>query len=200
MAPLVLFYYWRRWRRWPRYCRSIVENASRRRGGWVLCQYFLVGQKVMTDKEKIIHEALRQTELWLEDQQAVVTAAEQRAFQFAGYCVLTATLGAGFARDLPHPESMYMAAVGLVFSAAWAVYTGIQKRFYHRGHLWREWAGHVADGDTFIHVLVSQAKENDDRINYNLRCLEAGVTHYRLSFLLAVFSVSIFMLGQFLAS
>ena len=152
----------------------------------------------MTDKEQIIREALRQTELWLEDQQAVVTAAEQRAFQFAGYCVLIATLGTSFAQDVPHPATMYIGAIGLVLSAAWAVYTGIQKSFYHRGHFWRDWVGHISDGDTITHALSEQAKENDARIDYNLKCLEAGAAHYRLSFMLAALSISIFVFGQFL--
>ncbi|MDZ7909734.1 MAG: hypothetical protein U5N10_16985 [Gemmobacter sp.] len=154
----------------------------------------------MDNKHKIILEALRQTELWLEDQQAVVTACEQRAFQFSAACVLIATFGVSFASDLPNPFAMYLGAAGLVISAIWSLYSALPRHFYNRGHLWENWCGHVHDNDSIWEVLVSQAEENDVRINYNIKSLEESAVHFKVSFMFSLVSISVFALGQLFAS
>jgi len=153
----------------------------------------------MDNKQKIIAEALRQTELWLEDQQAVATACEQRAFQFSGHCVLIATFGVSFAGKLANPFAMYLGAIGLVFAAIWSLASAQLGNFHNRGHRWTDWQGHVLENDNFWEVLVTQAEENTDRINFNEGRLERSAVHFRVSFMFALLSIVVFALGQLFA-
>ncbi|MFO1203891.1 MAG: hypothetical protein U1E58_14770 [Tabrizicola sp.] len=145
---------------------------------------------------QIICEGLRQTELQLEDLQSIATSSEARAFQFAGYCVLIATFASPFAEKLPNPLAFYLCAAGLMFSAVWAIYSVIPRRFHIRGHRWEDWKDHIPDNDSLVAVLISQADENDARIKFNYEVLEQSAMHFRVSFCFALVSVSIFSIGQ----
>jgi hypothetical protein len=148
------------------------------------------------NQKKIVCEALRQTELHIEDLQALATVAETRAFQFSSSCVLIATLGIALAQAALSPFAVYVSAAGLISSAFWALWSTLPRKFHIRGHRWIYWVEHVSDDDDFEVVLISQAEENDERIKYNFSRLEESAFHFRISLRIAFASIVLFILGQ----
>ena len=151
------------------------------------------------NQQKIIEEALRQTELQLEDLQAIATAAEARAFQFSSTTVLVATLATAFAERLPSPNGVYLGAVGLIAASSWAIFSVLPRTFHIRGLRWSEWKPHVTDNDEHGQVLESQAAENDQRIQFNFQRLHESSSHFTLSFRIAFASIGVTILAQLIA-
>jgi hypothetical protein len=152
--------------------------------------------KYTSNQKLIVSEALRQTELHIEDLQALATVAETRAFHFSSSCVLIATLGVALAQVALSPFAVYVSAVGLIAAAFWALRSALPRKFHIRGHRWVHWKGHVDDDDLLQDVLISQAEENDTRIKYNFEKLEDSALHFRISLWIAFGSVAVFILGQ----
>jgi hypothetical protein len=148
------------------------------------------------NQKLIVCEALRQTELHIEDLLALATVAETRAFNFSSSCVLIATLGVALAQIALSPFAVYVAGVGLISAAFWSLWSTSPSKFQIRGHRWTYWEGHVTDNDPFEEVLISQARENDDRIELIFRKLEERATHFRISLWIAFGSIAFFVLGQ----
>lgn len=153
-----------------------------------------------TDRIEIIREALRQTEMRLEDLQTNAAAAETRAYQFCAATVLLATFATTVAERTSNPFTTNLAAIVLAFSGFLAFHSVLPRRFHVRGHYWKEWKGHLDDRDTLEVALTSQAEENDDRIRFNEKNLEKCGSEFFLSFLVAALSVAIFGLGVVLKS
>jgi hypothetical protein len=153
----------------------------------------------VTDREKIIVEALKQTELHLEDLQGVAAAAEARAFQFASMAVLVATLATALASQMPHSPSIYFGSIGLVISAFWAIFAVRPRVFHIRGHRWADWKPHVDENDKYDEVVISQAEENDERIRVNFEILKESAAHFSLSFAISFFSLLVAIIGQCVA-
>ncbi len=157
-----------------------------------------LGRMTQENKTKVILEALRHTELHLEDLQGNAASSEQRAFQFAATCILLATLIGAFASTVSFKLALIVSSSGLVVAAFWAFWSVLPRRFHIRGHRWEDWKGHVDDNDEFIDVIVSQAEENDARIKENFQKLEDSAFHFRISLWIAFLAVAVFVLGQLL--
>ena len=151
------------------------------------------------NQQLIIREALRQTELHIEDLQATATVAEARAFQFSASCVLLATLASALAQSALSPFSVYVSSCGLIAAAFWAICSALPRKFHIRGHRWELWQEHVVDDDCFDEVLISQANENDIRIRENFQKLEESAFHFLISLKIAFCSMVFFVLGQVVA-
>lgn len=130
-----------------------------------------------SNREMLVREALRQTELHLEDLLQTASAAEQRVYQLAATCVMIATVATALANEAPNAIPIYVSAAGLVVSALWAIWGTGPRLFHIRGHRWKDWKGHVEDKDTVLQVLISQAEENDKRIEENLSNLKGLGRH-----------------------
>lgn len=147
----------------------------------------------------IVMEALRQTELMLEDLQATAAAGEQRAFQFATGCLLIATLAATLADQATSSLAVYSGAAGLVGASFWSLWSVRPSHFYIRGHSWNDWKGHIDTNDLLIDVLISQAEENDLRIASNLRALTERARQFNRAMLVAAGSMFLIGFGQLVA-
>jgi hypothetical protein len=151
----------------------------------------------MHDEQKeIILQAIRQTEIRLEDLQSLATAAENRAFQFASATILLATLFTPFVDKLSNPLAAAVGIMLLIIAGGLSFFLTMPRKFHVRGHYWSEWEPHVTEKDSIESVLISQAAENDDRIRFNEKVLVVSAGAFRLSFLIALFGVTFCAFGQ----
>lgn len=150
----------------------------------------------MTDIELISKEALRQTEIHLEDFNSLATSADQRAMAFGTILTAMATLIAAFAKSLPAPLLSYVSAAALICCALVAISSSLPRSFHVRGHYWSEWKGHIEDKDKYIDVIQSQAEENDARIRCNYKLLEKSAKRYRWAYTLALWTSCFFVGSQ----
>lgn len=73
----------------------------------------------------------------------------------------------------------------------------LPKGFHVRGHYWRDWEGYIEDGDDLLSVIISQGRENNDRINTIESELSRTGERFKYLFYLVVW-ITIFVLsGQF---
>lgn len=134
----------------------------------------------------------------LEDLQMLASAAETRAFQFSGALILLATLGTSLADNFSNLITLRVSLLCVIFSAALSFISAFPRKFHIRGHYWRDWKGHVDDSDEFVATLVSQAEENDLRIDFNELALERAATNFTLGFLIALLGFGVLIFGEVL--
>ncbi|WP_170606140.1 hypothetical protein [Ruegeria arenilitoris] len=146
------------------------------------------------NKLNIAIEALRQTELQLEDINNLASNADQRAMALAGTLAAMATILATLASRTPSPFLSYVSCGGFIVASFVAASTCMPRRFHIRGHRWEGWKGHVDDNDDFLEVVISQAEENDIRISENFTKLNkaAKVTWHSFTFAFWVFCFFLF--------
>jgi hypothetical protein len=152
-----------------------------------------------SNQSEIIRDALQQTELHLADLQGAAASAEARAFNFSSSCILIATLFVAFADRLPNAPTLVLASAVLVMCSIWTLWTVLPRQSHIRGHYWTYWAGHVEDDDPLDRVRISQAEENDQRIEYNIQTLERSAKGFMQAFVAAYLAIC-FMLGGQIAS
>ena len=146
-------------------------------------------KQVHNDKLNIALEALRQTELQLEDTNSLATSADQRAMALAGTLAGVATLVGTLAIQTPSPAFALISSGGFVVCSFLAASSCMPRSFYIRGHRWRDWKGHIDEGDSYFAAISSQAEENDERIDKNFSSLKraANSTSRAFSFSFWVF-------------
>lgn len=146
------------------------------------------------DQERITCEALRQTEMQLEDLNQLATSADQRAMAFSATSGLLATLLINSAGEHLSVPWVYISCFGLVLSAMISIWSCMPRSFYIRGHTWKDWRGHIDDRDTYVLAVASQAAENDDRIQENFAALKRSGSMMKVSYFLAFYSI-LFLIG-----
>jgi hypothetical protein len=153
----------------------------------------------MTTKEKVAIEALRHTELRLEDLEKYAAGADRRALAFSAALAALASATLAYSQSAYNPTACVLSAMALIACATAAVWTALPRSFHTRGHYWRDWKGHIDDNDSFFDVIASQASENDDRILENEAVLENSANNFRRTFYIA-FWILMFNLGAQLGS
>lgn len=148
------------------------------------------------NQNKIAIEALRHTELRLESLNGLAVLAETKAMQFATIITAFTTILAINANNFPNAEMTYISAVLLIIVALISIRTALPKNFHITGHYWREWKPHVTDNDDFVSVLISQAEENDTRIDYNEKKLSEIAENFKKSFICLILVLSFFAGSQ----
>lgn len=146
------------------------------------------------NRSAVIREALRHTEMWLEDLEKHAASAELRTISFSATTTAIATLLVVLAANHANPGVILIGATGCVIATVIALIGALPRLFHIRGHKWEDWKDHVTDGDTLDDVLISQAEENDDRISQNTRQLESAARSLRGAFALFFFSIC-FIIG-----
>lgn len=145
---------------------------------------------------QIAKEALRQTELRLEDTQKNAGVAETRASHLATVNLVLATLLVTLSKELSFELPAFISAIVLVISAFIAVGSVMPRKFHSRGHFWREWSPHIDDRDTLFQAISSQAAENDTRIADNERSLETSASLFRVALRCTLGAVTFFVASQ----
>ena len=148
------------------------------------------------NKLNIASEALRQTELHLEDFNSLASNADQRAMALAGTLAAIATILATLAPSTPSPFLSYLSCVGFVLASFMAASSCMPRDFHVRGHRWADWEGHLTDDDNFVDVIASQAKENDDRIKDNFDVLKSAGDAIKRAFIFAFWVFCFFLFSQ----
>ena len=80
---------------------------------------------------------------------------------------VSAAISALFASNasaFPSPAIVLIASAGMLLVAFRSIWILKPRPVDIKGHTWDGWRGHYEDYDDFCDVLVSQARENDDRI------------------------------------
>lgn len=137
----------------------------------------------------VVSEALRHTEMRLEDLEKFATSAERRIAGFATVSIALAATTFLYLERMPSFLCGLLSGIVIVFAVINSV-SAIQPALFHtRGHFWRDWKGHLQDSDLFLDVLISQASENDARIEANEIHLDRMAKKTKLSFFMLVYSV-----------
>lgn len=148
-------------------------------------------------KLEFYREALRQTELRLDDMSSLADNADRRAMAFAASFAGLAFALLSFLSQLPNMFVGLLTVVALVICALRSVSSCLPRDFHIRGTMCRKWEEHLEDNDINLDSISAQARENDQRLKFNeIRLDEAGqkVTQ---SFRWAVYSLWFFAGGQF---
>ncbi|WP_170414747.1 hypothetical protein [Ruegeria atlantica] len=148
------------------------------------------------NKLNIALEALRQTELHLEDFNNLASNADQRAMALAGTLAAIAAILATLSPSAPSPFLSYVSCGGFVVASFMAASSCMPRNFHVRGHRWEDWEGHLTDNDNFIDAVASQAKENDGRIKDNFDDLKSAGDATRRSFIFAFWVFCFFLFSQ----
>jgi hypothetical protein len=148
------------------------------------------------NQNSIALEALRHTEMRLESLNGLAVLAETKAMQFATIVTAFTTILAINAKNFPNPAMTYFSAALLIGVALLSMKTAFPKNFHITGHYWREWESHFADNDEFVSVVISQAKENDLRIDYNEQKLEEIADNFKFAFRMLIFAIIFFTCSQ----
>ncbi|MGR3635118.1 MAG: hypothetical protein ACU0BK_04245 [Shimia sp.] len=130
----------------------------------------------------IAQEALRQSELMIEDTNHLATSADQRAMALAATLATVASLLVALGGATPAPFFAYLSSAGFIVASFMAASSCMPRDFHIRGHWFRDWKGHIDDNDRLIDALSSQAKENDDRIDKNYAALKVAGKSTRRAF------------------
>ncbi len=141
------------------------------------------------NRTKVVSEALRHTEMRLQDLEAFASNADRRATAFAATSAAVAAILIANASRATWPIAFYAVASALIFSGILATWSQMPRKFEVRGHFWRDWAGHVETDDSLVDVLISQAKENDVRIDLNEKALVKSARIIKWAFYLFVSSL-----------
>jgi len=119
------------------------------------------------DNMSIAKEALRQTELRLEDLEKFAAASDRRA------TATTAIFSTASGVALLNLEQLGVfwldKAPGVMFAvcAFLSAQSAVPRSYHSRGHFFADWEGHITENDSYYEAVVSQAKENDQRIIFN---------------------------------
>ncbi|MEP4196952.1 MAG: hypothetical protein ABJL99_15100 [Aliishimia sp.] len=148
----------------------------------------------------IAKEALRQTEIRLEDMNGIASSADRRAMALASFYAALATFLATFAANFAIIWVVYACSVGFAVSAALAIKSCMPRNFHVRGHYWHEWVGHISDCESYFDAIKSQAKENDDRIDKNDATLKSSGENVILSYKCAGLSFLVLIISQILVA
>ncbi|CUH77275.1 hypothetical protein TRM7557_01292 [Tritonibacter multivorans] len=147
-------------------------------------------------KLKIACEALRQTELQLEDFISLANNSDQRAMAMAAANIGLATVVVTLSGICPSPPVAFLSCVGFVFCFVLSVKSGSPRRFYVRGHNWKDWVGHIDENDTFYDAISSQAEENDYRIEQNLKDMANLARTQKQALTFSAYCLVFFVFGQ----
>ncbi|MCO6381329.1 hypothetical protein [Oceanicola sp. 502str15] len=148
------------------------------------------------NKERIAIEALRQTETYLEELNDIAASADARAMAFTGFAGVMATLFLTLAPDAPSPVFAYIGAISVILGGIKTASSGSPRGFYSAGAFYADWEEHIADDDAFLEVIISQAKENDERIEHNNGLLEERASSFQSGVTLVIFATLVTMLIQ----
>ncbi len=148
------------------------------------------------DSLLILKEALRHTEMRLEDLEKNATSAERRLGWFTTAAAALASVTFLYAHDMPTPAIAVISGLGLTTSAVLAIWIALPRNFHVRGHFWRDWKGHIDDGDILAYALEAQANENDARLINNESELARMAKNFRHCFNLLFWSVCLNLGGQ----
>ncbi|WP_165929249.1 hypothetical protein [Shimia isoporae] len=121
----------------------------------------------------------------IEDTNHLATSADQRAMALAGTLAAVSSLLVTLGGTAPAPTFAYISAGGFVAASFMAAASCLPRDFHIRGHWWRDWEGHIDDGDELFLALSSQAQENDLRIDENYRALKKAGASMKRAFVFA---------------
>lgn len=144
----------------------------------------------------IVLEGLRQTELNLEDLNGLANNSDTRAMALAGATAAIATALVALPALANLPAISVITSGVLLVSALVAVQSAMPRSFHIRGHRWADWKGHIADGDSFIEALKSQAAENDARILFNFKALNTSARLQKRSNTITFLGLSFYLGGR----
>lgn len=141
-------------------------------------------------------EALRQTELSLEDLGILASNADQRAMALASTLAAIAALIATLASNTPSPLLSFITCALLVIASFLSASSCMPRAFHIRGHRWEDWYGHIKEGDSFYDAISAQAGENDNRIKTNYSRLEAAGKTTSRAFVMGFVTLCFFVGSQ----
>lgn len=146
----------------------------------------------------VVKEALRHTELRLQDLEALASNADRRAAAFtATSAAIAAILVTNGPKALDMP-TVYIAAVLCLIAGAISFWSMMPKQYHVRGHYFRDRKGHIDEGDTLEVALLSQAEENDERIDFNETVLLSSANSIRSAFILLITTLTAVLAVQIL--
>lgn len=131
------------------------------------------------NREKVVKEAFRQTELRLAETNKIAEAADRRAMAFAGFGGVIATLLMSSAPEYPIPILGYVGGLGAFGGAYLASQSAFPREFYSPGQFFDNWEDHLTDGDEFLEALQFRAKETDIRILRNEESLKQNAELFK---------------------
>jgi hypothetical protein len=147
-----------------------------------------------SDKLEIVKFALQHTEDRLEASMKNAEAIENKIHRFAAFTIGFMVFVASNANSFPDPTIVWFYVVMCVAVSLFCMSAMMPRKFHVKGHFWHSWKGHLEDEDALIDVLISQAQENDVRIEENERSNDAIAKIYRRGFRLVVAS-TLFLFG-----
>ncbi len=152
-----------------------------------------------TNREKIVVEALRHTEMHLKGLEDLANSSDRRALAFFAGGIAFAGFLLSLIDNLEYDSFTFLAAVVSLAASGVSISLILPKRFHILGHRWIDWKGHLDENDDFLSVIQSQARENDQRIYFNFDVLERAAKRTRLVAGLIMLSASIALTGQFIS-
>ena len=139
-------------------------------------------------KTMIAHEAMRQTEIRLDDLLKNGHAADQRAFTFAAIAIGAAGIFVSPAANAQFPVPSLLGCIGIILGALICILSALPQKFHVKGHYYKDWAGHIDDEDNLFQCYSSQGLENDERIQRNEDSLEKAGRVFKIGVLVSLTS------------
>lgn len=125
-----------------------------------------------TNRLEIVKEALRHTEMKLSQQEEYSKLTDTRFFQLGAAIIVLASAILASETFVPFLLAKIVIASTLFVLALVTFWKIRPQQFYPIGGSYKNWEGHLTDGEDLIDVLISQAKENDGRFEKNEKILE----------------------------
>ena len=129
----------------------------------------MIGDSKTIDLD-LARTVLRQGELRLQDQLSRGIAADQRAMTLAGFCIVTATMGAGFTIEQttwPNIAAGFVAILLLFEAAMYSVWSAMPGRFAAVGADPEKWWKDGVETRPLAMCLVNESANYHKRIKHN---------------------------------
>lgn len=147
-------------------------------------------------KPEMAREALRQAELFLQSQLDAAIAADQRATQFAGFCITVtiAAIGGALALTLTENTPWPLVCAGLAIGAIMAlatffcVYAARPSAFFFPGNQPESWIEEEVLMSPESEVLIGQAEHCGSNILFNEAVIDESHNYLKHAMFLAAFS------------
>ena len=133
----------------------------------------------ISERNEIAREALRYSEMRLESTVSAFASLHMRVMQFLTFNVALAAAFVALADKLPVAWPAFVGAGFLLLIAFLSSFLLRPRDFHVNGHLWKDWKEHFETGDRLFDVQRALGLENDGRIRYNEKVLDANFGHFQ---------------------
>ncbi len=143
-----------------------------------------------SDKECIVKEAYRQSDLSLSSEVSMALAADSRAMAFCGWMVASAALLAGLSKDSPTP-ALLVGAFFLLASAGVAGYSARPIEMRAPGTKYSDWTSDIEGDRAYVDALAEMGGHNDKQSTKNKAILRANGRLMWRAYVLAILGLGI---------